>query len=507
MGFVFSKVRLLLFGGVCLRGIILMTTGCASLVFDELSDMRDGGGGSASSSGGLEGGAIVSGAQFGESNDQLVQGAALDAQGRVVMTGMNLGNTMMQDLGCSVASKGGLDMFATWVDPNNLEVACPMSRLLGSDGSDVPLGIAANPKLGGVGIVGFSTGNFDCGKGSLTNHGGRDVVVTEFVGNTCSWQQSFGGLDDQEGQAIAFDSEGAAYIGGRFKGTLEFEQPDNNVATGFDAFIAKLSFGTGAPASSKRAGGAGDQEVHTIAIPSENTLIVGGRFSETLDFQCAEPLSTQEAGHDALFVASLNADMKACNWQKKIAQGPQENSIMALAVANDGDIFVAGGFQSRTLFPDPSPDQAKCKLDNLTQAEDVFVAKLNINGQCQWSRRFGEVNPTFAEQQRAYAIAVDSASNVYVTGQFHGSIAFDATHQYQSVGEMDAFVLKLNSAGDYVWSNVIAGAGNEAGNAVVLDASGKFVFVAGFFKDSSLNLAGESLSPTSVDVFLAKLIR
>lgn len=501
MGFVFNKVRHLLFGGVCLGGIVLMQQGCASIVFDELSDMRQGAGGSVSSSG-----AVVFGAKYGRGNDQFVQEAAIDAQGRVVMAGMTLGNTM-QDVGCSVASKGGLDMFVTWVDPNKLEVTCPISRLLGSLDSDVPLGIAANPKLGGVGIVGFSTGDFDCGNGSLTNHGGRDVVVAEFVGDTCSWQQSFGGLDDQEGRAIAFDSDGAAYIGGRFKGTVEFEEPDDSVAIGFDAFIAKLTFGTGAPSSSMRAGGAGDQEVHRIAVHSKNTLIVGGRFSESLDFKCTEPLSIQDSGHDALFVASLNPSTKTCTWQKRIAQGPQEDSPISLAVANDGDIFVAGGFRSRTLFPEPSPDQSKCKQDNLTQSEDVFVAKLNINGECQWSRRFGDVNSTFAEHQRAYAIAVDAASNVYVTGQFHGSIAFDATHQYQSLGDTDGFVLKLNSAGEYVWSHVIAGTGSESGLAVVLDASGEFVFVAGSFKDSSLKLAGESLTPTGLDVFLAKITR
>ncbi len=506
MGFVFNKVRHLLYGGVCLGGFILMQGGCALLVFDELSDMRQGAGGSTGSSGGLRGGALVSVAKLGQGSDQFVQGAAVDAQGRVVLAGMTLGNSM-QDIGCSSASKGGLDMFLTWVDPNKLEVACPMSRLLGSLESDVPRRIATNPKLGGVGIVGFSTGDFDCGNGSLTNHGGRDVVVTEFVGDSCSWQQSFGGLEDQEGRAMTFDAQGAAYIGGRFKGTLEFEDPAPNVAVGFDAFIAKLTFGTGVPSSSMRAGGPGDQEVHEIAVHSDNTLIVGGRFTETLDFQCTEPLIIQDAGHDALFVASLNPDTKTCTWQKKIAQGPQEDMPISLAIANDGDIFVAGGFRSRTLFPDPSPDQSQCKLDNLTQAEDVFVAKLNVNGECQWSRRFGEIDPSFAEGQRAYAVAVDAASNVYVTGEFRGSIAFDATHRYQSLGDTDGFVLKLNSAGEYVWSKVIAGAGSESGHAVVLDASGEFVFVAGAFKDNSLNLAGESLTPIGLDVFLAKLKR
>jgi len=497
MGWGFNQVRRLLLGGVCLGGAILTHGGCASLVFDELSDMRDGGGGSASN-----GGTVVSAAKFGSSGDQVVIGAALDTQGRVVMAGMTLDNAM-QDVGCDVAAKGGLDMFATWVNPNDLTVQCPTSRLLGGMGADAARGIAANPISGGVGIVGFSTGDFDCGNGGLTNAGGRDVVVAAFGGNNCLWQKSFGGVDDQEGQAIAFDSAGAAYIGGRFKGTLVFEQTLNSTI-GLDAFIAKLSL-DGSPSWSVQAGGTGDQEVQAIAVRAENTIIVGRRFSELLNFfeNCPDSIVAIDPADDALFVASLGGG-NTCKWLKRIAAGPQgDSSPISLAVGDDGDIFVAGGFSSRTLFP----DQPKCKQVNDTQAEDLFVAKLDLNGDCQWSRRFGEANAMVAEAQGATAIAVDAVSNVFVTGQYKGSISFGEKHEFPSLGDADAFVLKLNSAGEHVWSNVISGTGTEYGNALVLDASGEFVFVAGTFRDGPLNLGGGPLTPASSDVFLAKLTR
>jgi hypothetical protein len=494
---VFNKIRKSLLGGIGLGGVILMPGGCALLVFDELSDMRDGGGGSTSN-----GGALVSGAQFGGSDDQIVYGAAVDSQGRVVLAGVTLGQNM-QDVGCGVANSGGLDMFTTWVNPDDLQVQCPTSRLLGGKNSDVPFGIAADPKSGGVGIAGFFMSDFDCGSGGLTNQGGRDLVVATFVGNSCFWQQSFGDDKDQEGQAIAFDSVGGAYVGGRFQGTLDFEAPRVNNTNGYDAFIVKLPFGGGSPSWSIQAGGEGDQEVHQIAAPAEDSLIVGGRFSNTIDFNCLIPAFTQNPANDAFFVAALDGKDN-CKWLVKIAEGPQgDASPLSVAVAGDGDIFVAGGFRSRTLFP----DQPKCQQINETQAEDLFVAKLNLNGECQWSRRYGEINPLVTEQQRAYAIAVDAASNVYVTGEFQGSISFGEENEFQSVGHADAFVLKLNSAGEHVWSNVLGGTGSEVGNAIVLDASGEFVFVAGSFADGSLNLGTGPLTPTNSDVFLAKFAR
>jgi len=499
MGCVFHKVHQRLLGGVCLGVVILTHGGCASLVFDELSDQRDGGGGS-----GGNGSVPISGAKFGSGEDQIVYGAVVDGEGQIVMAGATLDKNM-QELGCESTGKGGLDMFVTWVNPDDMAVQCPTSRLLGGLNSDVPLGIAADPKSGGVGIVGFFMSEFNCGSGILNSKGGRDLVVATFVGNSCFWQQSFGDDQDQEGQAIAFDSMGAAYVGGRFKGTLDFQPPlTNSDPVGSDAFVAKFPFGGGNPSWSIHGAGPGDQEVQAIAVRAEDTIIVGGRFSEMLDFNCPAPLVTQDPANDGLFVAFLKNDPTPCTKLVKIAEGPpKDKTPISLAVGADGDIFIAGGFQSRTLFP----DDPKCKQVNDTQAEDLFVAKLDLNGDCQWSRRYGDVNPMAAEHQRASAVAVDAASNVYVTGEFNGSITFGPNSAMQSIGLADTFALKLDSAGEHVWSKALGGSGNDYGKAILLDGSGKSVFVVGSFVDGSLTIGNETFTPSSSDVFVAKLAR
>lgn len=497
MGCEFNKVRQLLRGKVCLSGLILMQGGCASLVFDELSDMRE------KPVSTTNPGDLVVGAHFGGSEDQIVYDAVVNTDGDVVIAGATLGKSKPA-LSCDVAGNGGLDMFVTWVDPNDMKVQCPMSRVWGGIGNDVPFGIAANPISGGVGMVGLSTGDFNCGLADSAIHGGgRDAAVAIFAGQTCSWQESFGDDKDQEGQAIAMDSKGATYIGGRFKGAINLDPPlTNSDTTGFDAFLAKLPIGVATPPWAVQAGGAGDQEVQAIAVTVDDTLVVAGRFSGSIGFDCPV-ISTQDAGHDALFIAAFDAN-GMCTQLVKIAEGPPENAPpISLAVAPDGNIFIAGGFRTRTLFG----DSATCKRVNDTQEEDVFVAKLKADGECLWSRRFGDVHPMVAEHQRAYAMTVDAAANVYVTGEFYGGITFDEKHALESRGYADAFVLKLDNAGAHVWSNVIGGPGNEAGHAVVLDNADKFVFVAGVFSDGPLKLVDQSFTPVGSDVFLAKINR
>ena len=71
---------------------------------------------------------------------------------------------------------------------------------------------------------------------------------------------------------------------------------------------------------------------------------------------------------------------------------------------------------------------------------DVFVAKLNTNGDRLWSKIGGG---TFEDS--GWGIAVDTKGNVYITGTFYESATFGTT---STVGLMnDVFVAKLSIDG------------------------------------------------------------
>ncbi len=107
-------------------------------------------------------------------------------------------------------------------------------------------------------------------------------------------------------------------------------------------------------------------------------------------------------------------------------------------------------------------------------------------------------------------IAVDNSGNIYVTGNFYGTVDFDPSEDYSnltSVGDDDIFIAKYNSTGTHLWSQRIGGSQEDIGLSLAVDNSGA-VYVTGHFGgtvdfDSSNNDAN-LVSAGGTDIFIAK---
>ncbi len=130
-----------------------------------------------------------------------------------------------------------------------------------------------------------------------------------------------------------------------------------------------------------------------------------------------------------------------------------EGSDFPDCVATDGtgNIYVAGIFTSMTDF-DPGPG-----IDEHTvQGEyDSFISKFDGEGNFLWARTWG------GGRTPVNAIAVDSMGDVYIGGQFIGTVDFDpgpGVDSYTQEGTWgDGYVCKYDSSGNYqrvlVWGN------------------------------------------------------
>src|SRR5439155_24484939 len=143
--------------------------------------------------------------------------------------------------------------------------------------------------------------------------------------------------------------------------------------------------------------------------------------------------------------------------------GLSSDAAMALAVDATG-IYVAGFTASRD-FPTANPEQALSGGGN-----DIFVAKLNPAG----ASLFYATYIGGSADDRANAIAIDSAGAVYLTG-FTTSSNFPLRNALQtsSRGGKEAFVLKLNPQGNaLVYSTYLGGSGSDTGNGIAVDSAG-----------------------------------
>jgi hypothetical protein len=105
-------------------------------------------------------------------------------------------------------------------------------------------------------------------------------------------------------------------------------------------------------------------------------------------------------------------------------------------------------------------------------ATDIFLTKLDPNGQELWTRQFG-TRPGFPNDDVLTSIVVDPGGGVYVSGYTSGSLDGGPNR-----GGRDVFVVKFDQAGNNLWARQFGTSDHDFGSGLAADPDGG-VYVAG----------------------------
>ena len=161
---------------------------------------------------------------------------------------------------------------------------------------------------------------------------------------------------------------------------------------------------------------------------------------------------------------------------------------LAGAVASsDGGVIVAGDFAGKIVVGGATL--------TAVAGQDAFVAALKPNAGVAWAKRFGA-----AYDDKPKAIVATDDGGAVLVGTFDGVVDFFGT-TLTSIAGPDAFVLRLDAAGDAVFVLQIENA--DARSVAIAD--GGDIVVAGDFTGST-SIAGQPLTADgAVDLFVARL--
>jgi hypothetical protein len=180
----------------------------------------------------------------------------------------------------------------------------------------------------------------------------------------------------------------------------------------------------------------------------------------------------------------------AHQWSKRFGDVGDDRGY-AVAVDRSGNVFVTGFFSGTADFGG----------GNLVSAGsgDIFLAKYDANGVHQWSRRFGD-----SDDQVGTAIAVDGSGNVFMTGDFAGTVDFGGGNLVSAFDSYDIFLAKYNANGVHQWSHRFGGVGFSGGSAVAVDGSGNVVVTGAF--ENGVYFGGNAswVSAGQSDMFVAR---
>jgi hypothetical protein len=369
----------------------------------------------------------------------------------------------------------------------------------------------ATDAAGNVYVTGYLSGtaDFDPGPGvyNLTSAGSADVLVAGYsAAGALLWARRLGGTDIDAGQGLAVAGDGSVYTTGLFSGTADFDPGPGTFnltsAGAYDVFVSKLDSG-GHFVWARRVGGADNDAAHGIAVAADGSVYTAGGFSGTVDFDPGPGifnLSSVDSG--GFFVSKLDSAGNFV-WARACGGGTSYLRVNGITLASDGSAYTTGSFSDTADF-DPGPGTF-----NLTSAgqNDVFVSKLSSAGNFVWARSFAG---TGWDEGNGIAVAPDGSA--YTTGFFKDTVDFDpgpgTFNLTNAGGPNEAFVSKLDSAGNFVWARRLGGAGDDGGGGLAVASDGS-VYTTGSFSDTADFDPGPAMynltSAGNRDVFVSKL--
>ena len=211
-----------------------------------------------------------------------------------------------------------------------------------------------------------------------------------------------------------------------------------------------------------------------IVTGADGTTYIAGELTETVDFGGGAVGASREG--IGVFVAAFDAQGRHL-WSRGFG-GSRDVVAEHLAADDRGNVVVAGQLTGAIDF-----GQGQLRSQG---GEDIFVLALGPAGKVRWSRGFGA-----AGEDLAASVALDAQGNVVLTGTFTHSVdvgggALPNRSALPST-DGDAFVAKLDSQGQHLWS--VGLGGPEADSARAVAVTDKGIWAAGTW-GGNLELAG-----------------
>lgn len=281
-------------------------------------------------------------------------------------------------------------------------------------------------------------------------------------------------------RSVACDHSGNVISVGGWQGSVNFG--NGPVYAGFQGMYIVKRNASGGFLWAKTFTSYGYDVATSVAVDSADNVIVTGGFQGTVDFSgtgAAGASLTNVYGYD-IFVAKYNSG--GTNLWAKGFGGRGDDVGLAVAVDTNDTPFISFQFQS------PAMIMGLYSVDGGISHYNIGLARLTSAGGVLWAKSWGgdaESDP--------YAIAIDPSSDLWVTGDFYGSLDLGGGTS-NCLGSVNMFIAKYSGTdGSYQWAKMIGSTGVDHAKSIAVDpVTGKVVFSGSF--NGSVNFGGGAVA-------------
>jgi hypothetical protein len=211
-----------------------------------------------------------------------------------------------------------------------------------------------------------------------------------------------------------------------------------------------------------------------------NVYVAGAFFGDSINISGTNLITNNGNTDLSIFIVKYD-NLGNLIWAKDFSGNGYDNA--SLTIDNEDNIYLAGYFQSDSItFGNTTLYNAG--MDSFPTNSDIFIARMDTSGNIIWALRAGT-----SGYDQAAAITTDNQGNIYVTGGFEDTLAFneitlinnDVINPTVSSTVLNDFVIKLDKTGTVIWGrNKLA----DGCSTIAVD-NNRNVYVTGQFSSAN----------------------
>jgi gliding motility-associated-like protein len=206
---------------------------------------------------------------------------------------------------------------------------------------------------------------------------------------------------------------------------------------------------------SKNYGGGDDEIANEIIQTQDNGFLVVG-FSESNNFDV-----NQNYGQEDFWVLKIDS-IGQIEWEKNYG-GSDVDKANSVVETPEGDFLVVGS--SLSIGNDVANNYGE---------EDIWLIKINPNGDLLWEKNYGG-----SQNENAEDIQITTDGALIISGYSQSSNGDVSSNK----GDFDFWIFKTDALGNMLWEESFGGSSADWGYGIKENASGQFIVAGSTFSD------------------------
>lgn len=238
----------------------------------------------------------------------------------------------------------------------------------------------------------------------------------------------------------------------------------------------------------KTGDGPSANEGYAMTIDPNNNIFITGMFNGST--QTFGTYTLTKAGLQDYYLVKYDANGNVI-WAKNSTCTGADGG-MSISSDAAGNIYLTGTYFGSTMT---------LGTNTLSNAggNDIFVTKMDNNGNVLWATSAGGVN-----NDLVHSIRTDAANNSYICGYFASPTIVFGTYTLTNTGNYSFYIVKYDPSGNVAWAKNTNDCNANVVSALAV-APGGIIYATGVFTSPTMVIGTHTLTNTGAsDMFIVK---